>query len=225
MENNNYEKIKLVINALNDEVLKKNPSCIIKYEAENNAPEYEFKNDFEINENVSDNNGNKTEGENEHTVEISLKPPTLKSGDKEISIEYLAYICDSIITDIDNLHPMFLKGKEGCEEFKVTENKIKFTKMEGKEYSISVQATVKNGNKEEVFIYQKLLRNSETENDKPNNDLIFYIIMGSFAFIIIFVFILIFYIINQRKKNNPDIDDEDFNKIPVLRETINEDES
>jgi hypothetical protein len=225
MENNNYEKIKLVINALNDEVLKKNPSCIIKYEAENNAPEYEFKNDFEINENVSDNNGNKTEGENEHTVEISLKPPTLKSGDKEISIEYLAYICDSIITDIDNLHPKFLEGKPGCEKVDVTDNKIIFTKKEGKEYSIAVEATVTDGNKKEVFIYQRLLKNIEAEPDKPNNDLIFYIILGSFAFVIIFVFILIFYIINKRKKNNPDIDDEDYNKIPVLRETINEDES
>jgi hypothetical protein len=137
----------------------------------------------------------------------------------------LAYICDTIITDIDNLHPKFLEGKAGCEKVEVTENKIIFTKKEGKEYSIAVEATVTDGNKKEVFIYQRLLKNIEAEPDKPNNDLIFYIILGSFAFVIIFVFILIFYIINKRKKNNPDIDDEDYNKIPVLRETINEDES
>ncbi len=48
--------------------------------------------------------------------------------------------------------------------------------------------------------------------------------MGSFAFIIILVFIIIFCILNKRKANNPDIDDEEFSNLQVLRETINEDE-
>ena len=128
---------------------------------------------------------------------------------------------DTIIKDV-TLFPKFLVGKPGCQEVKVIEDKIIFIKEEGKEYSIAVQATVLNeDNNNEVFIYQKFI----TNEDKRKNDLIFFIIMGSFAFVIIFVFILIFYIINKRKKNNPDIDDEDYNKIPVLRETINEDES
>ena len=134
------------------------------------------------------------------------------------------YSINQMLSDL-LINPKFLEGKPGCEKVDVTDNKIIFTKKEGKEYSIAVEATVTDGNKKEVFIYQRLLKNIEAEPDKPNNDLIFYIILGSFAFVIIFVFILIFYIINKRKKNNPDIDDEDYNKIPVLRETINEDES
>jgi len=49
--------------------------------------------------------------------------------------------------------------------------------------------------------------------------------MGSFAFVIIFVFIIVFRIINKRKANNPDIDDEEYNNLQVLKETINEDET
>lgn len=221
MENNNNGNLKLVINALNDEVLEKNPSCFIKYESDKNAQEYKFDTELKINEKVEEKQGNGTEGGNGNTVEISINPPTLKSGDKKLNIEYFAYICDTIIKDV-TLFPKFLVGKPGCQEVKVIEDKIIFIKEEGKEYSIAVQATVLNeDNNNEVFIYQKFI----TNEDKRKNDLIFFIIMGSFAFVIIFVFILIFYIINKRKKNNPDIDDEDYNKIPVLRETINEDES
>ena len=145
----------------------------------------------------------------------------------------MAYYCDSIINDVENLHPKFLEGKTGCKKVEVNkeETKIVFPKEEGKEYSIAIEATVQNGDNKEVFIYKKILasetknKDEEEEEEEIKNKPIFYIIMGSFAFVIIFVFIIIFCIINKRKKDNPDIDDEDYNKIPVLRETINEDES
>ena len=49
--------------------------------------------------------------------------------------------------------------------------------------------------------------------------------MGSFAFVIILVFIIVFRIIYKRKANNPDIDDEEYSNLQVLRDTINEDET
>ena len=147
----------------------------------------------------------KVEGE----IEISLNQPILDGQ------QYTVYICKKIV---DNLHPDFVDKQTECyNTTKIENNKFKFTKKKGEEYSIIVRVWGKGD--EENFIYTKFILY------KPNNDVIFFIMMGSFAFVIIFVFILIFYIINKRKKNNPDIDDEDYNKIPVLRETINEDES
>jgi hypothetical protein len=207
INNNNYEYLKLVITAKNDGVLEKNPSCIIKYESENNAPEFDFNNELEI-KNVDDKQGNKTEGENEHAVEIFIKPPALKSGDKITNIEYIAYICDTIISDVENLHPGFLKGKTGCNEVKVNNNKIELKKEEGKEYSIVVQANVQNGDNTEAFIYKTFIKNqTDKDKDKSKNDIIFYIMMGSFALVIIVVFIIISCIIRRNKMNNPDIDD------------------
>ena len=71
----------------------------------------------------------------------------------------------------------------------------------------------------EYFIYQSFSSGARV------NDIIFYIIMGTFALVIIVVFIIIFCIINKRKANNPDIDDEEYSNLKILRETINEDEN
>ena len=48
--------------------------------------------------------------------------------------------------------------------------------------------------------------------------------MGSFAFIIILVFIIVFCIINKRKANNPDIDNVEYSNLKIRKDVINDDE-
>ena len=194
---------------------------MIKYEFEqNDFPEYNFKDEFNI------------EKDDQGEIELSFEGFSLKDvQNSELEITYYVYLYNQT-DDIENIFANILKNDDNNNNlFKKLDlkfqtegnkNKIKFN-SENSNYI--VLATVKYNGNEKKIIYKVNNNKEEEEEPKRVNDLIFYIIMGSFAFIIIFVFILIFCIINKRKANNPDIDDEQYNNIQVLRETINEDES
>ena len=193
---------------------------MIKYEFEqNDFPEYNFKDEFNI------------EKDDQGEIELSFEGFSLKDvQNSKLEITYSVYLYNQT-DDIENIFANILKNDDNNNnpfkklnpEFQTEGNKNKI-KFNSENSNYIVLATVKYNGNEEKIIY-KVNNNKEEEEPKRVNDLIFYIIMGSFAFIIIFVFILIFCIINKRKANNPDIDDEQYNNIPVLRETINEDES
>jgi uncharacterized membrane protein len=118
-------------------------------------------------------------------------------------------------------------------------NYINKTNIDSKENNINVDFNIKNEKDYSLVVLAKIIYKDGSEEylvyktefikapktNKRENDLIFYIIMGVFAFVIILVFIIVFRIINKRKANNPDIDDDEYNNLQVLKETINEDES
>ena len=115
-------------------------------------------------------------------------------------------------------------------------NYINMTNIDINENKINIDFNIKNKKDYSLVVLAKIIYNDESEEyivyktefikaPKTNNDLIFYIFMGAFAFVIILVFIIVFRIINKRKANNPDIDDDEYNNLQVLKETINEDES
>jgi len=175
----------------------------------------------------------------ENNIEVSFQVLESEENEikKELKITYTIYLYNKAL-DIDNAFPGYLENnyinkttivKTGDETGKIN---IDFSLADNKEYTIVVLVTVENGDYIEHFSYQAKSSTSDnggkTEENKANtekkNELQFYIIMGSFAFIIILVFIIIFCILNKRKADNPDIDDEEFSNLQVLRETINEDE-
>ena len=164
----------------------------------------------------------------EDNIKISFQGLELEENDikNELKITYTIYLYNKSL-DIDNAFPGYLE--DNCINKTTIEKtwdetgiiNIDLNIGNNNEYTIVVLATVENGNYKEYFSYQA---KSITEEKGRKNELIFYIIMGSFAFIIILVFIIIFCILNKRKADNPDIDDEEFSNLQVLRETINEDE-
>ena len=142
-----------------------------------------------------------------------------------LKITYTIYLCKKI-ENIDNIHPEFLEESNIIEKQEIIKNgneidqiKLSFNITNNQEYTIIVLATVNYNEYKEYFIYQSFSSGARV------NDIIFYIIMGTFALVIIVVFIIIFCIINKRKANNPDIDDEEYSNLKILRETINEDEN
>ena len=207
------ENIKIKIEKKDNKKLEK-PFCIIKYQ---------FNDEFEkeINEFNSDLEASKTNNSN---IELSFEK--IKDNKNIKNIYYTAYICDKNI-NLEYIHPKYLEENK-CTNVEIKDNdekkiNLNYNLKEDQDYTIVVLATVeyKNDIKED-FIYkaQKFINKKII-----NNDLKFYIIMGSFAFVIILVFIIVFRIIYKRKANNPDIDDEEYSNLQVLRDTINEDET
>ena len=208
------KKIEVVIEKKDNKKLDK-PFCIIKYEFNEKFEKEitEFNNNLEI---------SKTNNSN---IELNFKK--IPKEDNIEDITYTAYICENNI-DLDYIHPKYLEQQKGCIKKDLNNNdekkiNLSYNLKEDQDYTVVVLATVKyKGDVTEDFIYktQKLINKKII-----NNDLKFYIIMGVFAFVIILVFIIIFRIISKRKANNPDIDDEEYSNLQVLRDTINEDES
>ena len=207
------ENIKIKIEKKDNKKLEK-PFCIIKYQ---------FNDEFEkeINEFNSDLEASKTNNSN---IELSFEK--IKDNKNIKNIYYTAYICDKNI-NLEYIHPKYLEENK-CTNVEIKDNdekkiNLNYNLKEDQDYTIVVLATVEYNNKiKEDFIYkaQKFINKKII-----NNDLKFYIIMGSFAFVIILVFIIVFRIIYKRKANNPDIDDEEYSNLQVLRDTINEDET
>ena len=190
-----------------------NQFCIIKYQFNDKFEEnnFEFKNEIK----VKKNNNN---------LELFFEKIPQKGNIKKII--YTAYLYDQII-NIDFMYPELLKEKY---------NYINMTNIDINENKINIDFNIKNKKDYSLVVLAKIIYNDESEEyivyktefikaPKTNNDLIFYIFMGAFAFVIILVFIIVFRIINKRKANNPDIDDDEYNNLQVLKETINEDES
>ena len=207
------ENIQIKIEKKDNKKLEK-PFCIIKYQ---------FNDEFEkeINEFNSDLEASKTNNSN---IELSFEK--IKDNKNIKNIYYTAYICDKNI-NLEYIHPKYLEENKCTNvEIKDSDEKkinLNYNLKEDQDYTIVVLATVEYNNKiKEDFIYkaQKFINKKII-----NNDLKFYIIMGSFAFVIILVFIIVFRIIYKRKANNPDIDDEEYSNLQVLRDTINEDET
>ena len=199
-----------------------NAYCMIKYlfneEFKFEKNNYEFKKEIK----VKKNNNN---------VELSFEKIPTNNNIK--SVIYTAYLYDKII-NTDYFYPELLKDKYTFINSTNIDSdekiiNLEFNLQDKKEYSIVVLAKITYEDKSEEYLVYKTefikAEDKKTETDKRENDLIFYIIMGSFAFVIIFVFIIVFRIINKRKANNPDIDDEEYNNLQVLKETINEDET
>ena len=215
-------KIKLLIQIKNENDLKSNPYCLIKYQIGDNFEEHEYK----LNEKLT------ISKENDTNIQLSFQKLSPKNDENINTIIYTAYLYDKII-NIDYIHPEFLEKNE---KYKVKKEindtnddqiTVKFNNDEKKDCSIVVLVTVKyNDGNEEYFIYKtEYIKNTKDFNEnKRKNDLIFYIIMGSFAFVIILVFIIVFCIINKRKANNPDIDDEEYSNLQIRKEVINDDE-
>ena len=212
------KKVELNIKANNDKILSQNPSCLIKYQLDNYQNyKYKFQKEIKVSKkgNGIDVSFNSLESKDSNDIKENLK------------ITYTIYLCKKI-TNIDNIHPNFIEESNIIEKKNIekTGNEIDLLNLEfnikkNQEYTIIVLATVKSEEYEEYFIYQAF---NYVEKGRPN-DILFFVIMGSFAFVIIIVFSLIFCIINKRKANNPDIDDEEYSNLHVLRETINEDEN
>ena len=207
------ENIQIKIEKKDNKKLEK-PFCIIKYQ---------FNDEFEkeINEFNSDLEASKTNNSN---IELSFEK--IKDNKNIKNIYYTAYICDKNI-NLEYIHPKYLEENKCTNvEIKDSDEKkinLNYKLKDDQDYTIVVLATVEYNNKiKEDFIYkaQKFINKKII-----NNDLKFYIIMGSFAFVIILVFIIVFRIIYKRKANNPDIDDEEYSNLQVLRDTINEDET
>jgi hypothetical protein len=212
------KKVELNIKANNDKILSQNPSCLIKYQLDNYQNyKYKFQKEIKVSKkgNGIDVSFNSLESKDSNDIKENLK------------ITYTIYLCKKI-TNIDNIHPNFIEESNIIDKQNIekTGNQIDmlnlaFNITKNQEYTIIVLATVKSEEYEEYFIYQAF---NYVEKGRPN-DILFFVIMGSFAFVIIIVFSLIFCIINKRKANNPDIDDEEYSNLHVLRETINEDEN
>jgi hypothetical protein len=202
-----------------DEHLKLNPYCIIKYQLGSSFKENKYKLKEELEVSKSDNH-----------IEVSFEKISQENNNNIENITYTAYLYDKNI-NIDYYNPEIIKEKEKyLEKIEIDKTDEENIKVEfiinnieyDKEYSIVVLATVKyDDGSEEYFIYKT---HSLKFDNERKNDLIFYIIMGSFAFTIILVFIIIFCIINKKKANNPDIDDEEYSNLQIRKEAINEDE-
>ena len=217
--------VKLLLN-LKSEIKDVTPSFVIKYqiiegeEIEENS--FKFNKELKIS---SDKDGIKI------AFDGIIPEDDSKIDKNNLEIEYTVYLYDKI-ENIENIHPSFLREKEyinitniltkGTDTNKLSTDFI-YDFKEGKEYCIVILAVVKYENNEVEYVYSKQFKFNLEE--KVNNDKIFYFIMGSFAFIVIFVFIVIFCIINKRKANNPDIDDEEYSNIKIYSEAINEDEN
>ena len=207
------KKIQVKIDKKDNKKLEK-PFCIIKYQFNDKFEEEitEFNNDLEV-------------SKTNNTLELSFEK--IKVGDNIKSVSYTVYICENNI-NLEYIHPKYLEQYK-CTKKELTNNdekkmNLNYNLKKDQDYTIVVLATVKykDGITEEDFIY----KTKKFINQKIiNNDLKFYIIMGVFAFVIILVFIIIFRIISKRKANNPDIDDEEYSNLQVLRDTINEDET
>ena len=210
------KKVELIIKANNDKILEKNPSCLIKYQLDKYQEfKYKFKKEITVSkkDNELDVSFNSLESLDNNDIKNNLK------------ITYTIYLCKKI-ENIDNMHPEFLEESNIIEKQEIIKNgnetdkiQLAFNTTNDQEYTIIVLATVNYDEYKEYFIYQ-----SFSSGKRRVNDIIFYIIMGTFALVIIVVFIIIFCIINKRKANNPDIDDEEYSNLKILRETINEDE-
>ena len=198
--------------------MSQNPSCLIKYQLDNYQNyKYKFQKEIKVSKkgNGIDVSFNSLESNDSNDIKENLK------------ITYTIYLCKKI-TNIDNIHPNFIEESNIIDKQNIEKNgnqidmlNLEFNIKKNQEYTIIVLATVKSEEYEEYFIYQAF---NYVEKGRPN-DILFFVIMGSFAFVIIIVFSLIFCIINKRKANNPDIDDEEYSNLHVLRETINEDEN
>ena len=213
--NKRVQKVGLLINS-NDTNKINNSSCIIKYQfGDNLENNFELEKEKEIK--VKKNNNN---------LELSFEK--IPNNDNIKEIKYTAYLYDEII-NIDFIYPELWTKKYNFinkKEIDIEKNNtnLDFNIKNEKDYSIVVLAKIVYKDESEEYLVYKTEFIKASKDDKRENDLIFFIIMGVFAFVIILVFIIVFRIINKRKANNPDIDDEEYNNLQALKETINEDE-